>query len=1007
MTTSHRFIVSFVRSMLVLSVVVLYFSTDALSQHADSGPVYADLYQNEDFGKGIDPDDVIPGVIIIKFESEQMRMRSDGGSARAARSNAEEELRLFGLISMEQVMTQTSLEDISRNRMKRQDGIVRELPDDLARTFIANISSDIDPRLVASKLSRLDGVAYAEPRIMHQLLEIPNDSLYGNFGQAYFDYQRIPQAWSVTTSNSDIVIAIVDSGVDYTHPALAPKLWRNPEPGLARSLFPGIFSEVENDTIGWNFWESGPINNATQNGNPIGTAQNHGTHVAGIAAAATNNRIGISSTGYHSNFMAVRAGGTATDPRAIGFGYEGILYAAVNGADIINCSFGSSFESQFGRDVVNFATAIGSVVVAAAGNTRDESLFYPASFENALAVTSVQLNTGTISNFSTYNYGIDVAATGTSILSTVFNAGYSFNTGTSMAAPIVSGVAALIRHEHPSWSPERIMGQIRSSANPSIYNANPQYPDRLGGGLLDAGKALSDPLPSVRTVSSAFQNMSGQKLRLQEEGRIRLELTNVGQTMNSLMYSVEIVAGSGTIGTSGGSLGRGAIGYTIVVDIPIQLDSATDPRENPAYIIRFEDQALGYRDFVHVEYSDLFIDTHEENLVRMSFSSNGGIGYGVGGDTSTGVGFVPRILENGNVLNTPNILYESGLMVMYNVDENDYFVDNVREKDVAPLNFRPLTLFEVEQSDTGEVGRALFDTSFNEEAPPITIQMNTYALSAPGPEQSVLVYFTLRNEDPLRRAYNDVYVGTYTDWDIGDFSTNSIRFSEADSVMIAYSETQSFPYATVAHLGGISSALAIDNAYEGEVDSLNFGVYYSPNSSTNIGFAPQYKRWSMVAGTEMTSRENTDISMVTASGPFTIRHQEEIVVGFSYAFGLTEADLLNQVAKARAAQVMPVTSSFNHPRVPVVYPSEPALVGNYPNPFNPSTRVVVDVDEPTETEIVVYDMLGRKVTTLFQGNLENRRYEFVFDGSDLPSGIYLVVMNTDSYSKTLRMTLLK
>ncbi|MCC5925860.1 MAG: S8 family serine peptidase [Bacteroidetes bacterium] len=915
-----------------------------------------------------------------------------------------------------------------------RSGLGSSLPDDLTRTYFVTIDPGVDPVMVARKLSRIPGVAYAEPRVVHEIaLETgqelvflpqrmsapipsqsvnelataaipPNDPRFGDPGQNYFNYLRIPQAWEVTTSSSDIVIAIVDSGVDYTHPDLAPNLWRNPEPGRARELFPTIFATVENDTIGWNFWDSGPIFNPVQNADPRGTAQSHGTHVAGIAAAATNNGIGIAAAGYHSQFMAVRAGGTSEEPRSIGFGYEGILYAAVNGAHIINASFGSTFNSQFGRDVVDFVTSMGSLVVAAAGNTRQFDLFFPASYDNALAVASIELNTGQRSNFTTFNYGIDVSVTGRSILGTVFNESYTLNTGTSMAAPIVAGVAALLRHAHPDWSAQRLHGQLRSTANPVIYTANPDVPNQLGIGLLDAGRALTEPMPSVRLAAASFESAGGGRLLLNEEGFIRLTVANNGVGMNALTYTVETVSGDGIPGTTGGALGQVATGDTLSFDIPLLLPATIDPRENPAFLIHLEDAGTGYRDYLYVEYQNLFVDTHDANFVRMSFSSNGGIGYGVGGDERTGVGFVPIIQEEGSLIQLPNVLYESGLMIKYSVEGDTFFVDNVREKDVAPLNFRPLEPFLLGQDDTGtaQLGRALFDASFNETAPELSVTMHTFAMQQPGPDQGILVYFTLQNIDPLQRTYTDLFVGTYTDWDVGNFARNNVRFSASDSVLFAYNVDQQNLFVATAHLNNVASALAIDNAWTGPVDSLNFGVYYG--GGTDVGFAEEYKRWSMVAGTEMTSRDTTDISLVTASGPFTLAPLEKVTVGFAYLFGRDKDDLLSQVTLARGQHPFPTDVQ---PGQPEFIPERIALVGNFPNPFNPSTRILVDLDRPADVTLEVYDMLGRRVATLFEGELDRRQHEFVFDGSRLSSGIYLVVMQAAGERQTLKMTMIK
>jgi|GEM_PF-485513 len=1007
----------------------------------------------------------IPGQLILKLHSGNTALKSAGASGPAGSPGPATHAQLYATLqamggtellpvmspdALRELQTDTRLSRFPATSSDSRSGYTRALPDDLTRTYIVSINPSIDPLTAARKITEIPGVAYAEPRVIMETTDLPghvqapssmftkreysflepapsraypagfaptsnhtpgtldttpNDPRFGDTGQNYFSYQRIPQAWETSTSDTSIVIAIVDSGVDYLHPDLSANLWRNPQPGRAKELFPGIFAAVENDTIGWNFWDSGPIFNPVQNGDPRANFSSHGTHVAGIAAASTNNGIGIAASGYHSRYMAVKAGGTADEPRAIGFGFEGILYAAVNGADIINASFGTSFNSQFGRDVVDFATSLGSLVVAAAGNTRQFGLFYPASYTNAVAVASVELNTGTVSNFSTYNFGIDVGATGRSILGTIPDSSYALNTGTSMASPIVAGVAALIRHAHPGWSPQRIQGQLRSTANPSIYNANPSLTWMLGGGLLDAEKAISEPLPAVRLVDAAFENQDGQRLLLNEDGTIRIRLTNTGETATALNWQIETVTGGGDLSTPGGSIGAVAAGDTLSFDIPLRIPDDIDPRENPGFVIRLQDAATGYDDFLHVEYQNLYVDTHDANRVRMSFSSNGGIGYGVGGDATTGVGFVPLVEKNGTVFDLGNVLYESGLMVMYDTDDQTWLVDNVRETDSAPLQFKPLNPFELgDNSDgTAQVGRALFNSDFNPDAPKLEVSMQTYAMTDGGPDQGILVFFTLENQDALGRTFENLYVGTYTDWDIANFSQNSIRFSEPDSLLIAYDTNNGEePLVTVAHLNNVASALAIDNAWDDPADSLNFGVYFG---GSDPGFTREYKRWSMLAGTRMTARDSTDISMVTSSGPFTLEHLQNITVGFAYLFGMNEDELRQQAALARAQEVVLLS---NEPRIPVYVPDRVELVGNFPNPFNPATQILVDINQPMEADLAVYDMLGRRVTTLHRGMLDSPgRYAFTFDGSNLASGVYLVVMQTPTSRLTRKMLLLK
>lgn len=964
--------------------------------------------------------ETVPGQLIIKIESDEsiamLQKQQPGQSSapfnsRTILQEVERELQIFGLDRMDRVMNELSFQEIRMERMQpgRTTSGVSNLPlsDDLTRTWFVHYQSDVDPFYVASKIRQIPGVAYAEPRVLMELFVTPNDPLFGQNGQNYFEAQRFPQAWDLTTSSRDIIISIVDSGVDYNHPDLRDNLWRNPEPGRAAQMFPGIFSQVQNDTIGWNFWESGPSSNAVQNGNPIGTAQSHGTHVAGIAAAISDNGVGIASSGFNSTYMAVRVGGTEDQPSAIGFGYEGILYSAINGAHVINCSFGSDFRSSFGEDVVNFATQLGSVVVGAAGNSNNDVSFYPAAFDNVLSVASVVTGSGVKSSFSSFGYYVDVASTGTGILSTVFNGQYALNSGTSMASPVVAGLVALVRDRFPDWSPERIIGQIRGTANPTIYAVNPNHRDKLGGGLADAFRAVTASVPYIRLTHVRFIEPDGSKLGMNTQGFIEIDYTNFGATTQSLAYEITLVNDTAILGLNNGSITSVSTDASGSLRIPVTITDGVLTGAVPRFRIRFRDTSLGYDDFRYIQYENLFVDTHETGKLTVSATSNGAVGFNRTPDAISGVGFVPFREVNGQLLQLQNMLYESGIMIELNIDEQVHMITNVRETNYPDPIFRPLQLFEISETPNGQAGYARMVPDLKPNMPGLELEMQTFAFSDPQLNQSLLVYYTIHNVDPSRLAFNDVYVGLFADWDIANYSNNQITYRAIDSLMVVRDPGSSAPLASVAHLGGISSAFAINNAYTGEVDSLNFGIYFSPGNATFNGFTRQYKSWSMRAGLGKVQQFETDVSQVVASGPFTVRYQQKITVGFVFSFGNTEEELAAQVAAARQRNVIATTPNFNSPRVPVFIPDEIAISGNYPNPFNPSTTILIDMARPGRAVLEVYDVLGRRLDTIFDGMLNNRRYEITFNAANLSSGVYIVVLRTDQGIRTRKVTLMK
>jgi thermitase len=250
-------------------------------------------------------------------------------------------------------------------------------------------------------------VAYAEPDFVAQALGSPNDPFLTN--QWGLTKVGAPQAWDVTTGSASINIAILDTGVDPDHPDLASKI-------VSNINFSG--SDTVDDVFG------------------------HGTHVAGIAAASTNNGAGVAGLGYAANIMNVKvlADNGAGAHSAIA---AGIIWAADNGAQIINMSFGGGGSTQTLEDAVNYAWSKGVVVVAAAGNNGNSYMVYPAGYADCIAVAATDRDDARAS-WSNYGDWVDVAAPGTGIYSTIKGDSYGYKSGTSMASPHVAGLAALV-----------------------------------------------------------------------------------------------------------------------------------------------------------------------------------------------------------------------------------------------------------------------------------------------------------------------------------------------------------------------------------------------------------------------------------------------------------------------------------------------------------------------------------------------------------------------------------
>ncbi len=994
----------------------------------------------------------LPGKIIVKLEDESVYFRKleesgmnkghTGAGYNAGRDAGQHKnqgvgpnpesgpsailsahMETFGITSMEPVFRQGASQNITRFKRAGSDpGRLQELAAGLERTFFISYASGDDPLEMSREIRKLPGVIYAEPHYVHETTEefIPNDPFIGEEGHTYFAVQNFYQAWAVSQGSPDVVIAIVDSGVYYEHPDLINKLWRNPEPGRADQFFPW---EIRNDTIGWNFWESGDVfagEPPVQNANPVGNFSTHGTHVAGTAAADTDNGIGVAGTGFNSTFMPVKTGGTREYPRSIAYGYQGILYAAVNDADIINCSFGGTNFTEFGRNVVEFATASGSLVVAAAGNNGSDVLFYPAAFDDVLTVGSVNRSfTQLISNFSNYGYYVDVFATGENILSTVFDyfeaqnqwqPRYGRSTGTSMAAPVVSGLAALIKATNPDWSPQRIASQIRTNANPiDGSNPNERYDNRLGRGLIDAHAALVNMKPGLTITDYTFETSDGRKINLGQEGKLILEGINHGAPASASTLTLEVLQDG--IGINPTTRNTGTVNtnqeFTVTFDIDISDDYRLD--EIPLFRLDFAEAASDYSDFFMIEYERLMFDVIDINTITTSFSSDGTIGYLDALSAYGGVGFLPGDYQN--------VLFEGGLMISAVGDYDFLFtpanvlVDQVRETTDINRDFLPVDNFRFQPAPSVSDldGHAVFKSTEHRLANDLRVNMETYAYDQPGLDQAVIVVYELMNTG--LHTYRDLYLGLFNDWDIRDSGNNNTGFVTQDSLIYAYAPGGG-PYVTSAHLGAVGSAFAIDSpspmsliAAQTREDSLSFGIYYRPDQANLDGFTEEEKRLSLTAGTERTTISGTDVALVTSTGPFTVHPYASVRVGFAYAWGETVNELRQQVAAARELDFrISAPGEFYHTQE---LAERATIYQNFPNPFNSSTIIEFHLGEPGPAEVTVYDILGRRVATLFDG-VADARVQFVsFDAAELATGVYIAVLRAEGRSDTMKMTVVR
>jgi subtilisin family serine protease len=346
-----------------------------------------------------------------------------------------------------------------------------------------------------------------EPDYLLHLDATPNDpdlpSLWG------MTQIRTPGAWDLSTGSSSVVLASIDTGVDYTHPDLAANMWHNPGEVAGNGL--------DDDGNGYvdDVYGMASASDAVDPSDPM-DVQGHGTHTAGTMAGVGDNGTGVAGVAWHTSVMALRffnAKGLGATSDAIAC-IEYVIAMKERGVNVvaINASWGSSENSAFLRWAIEAAGDAGIIVVAAAGNGGADKVgddnevepYYPASYDCANIVSvGASDATDALTGFSNYGAAsVDLVAPGIDIWSTVptamVPAGYGFKKGTSMAAPHVTGTIALCAALYPGETAAERTGRVLGSADPVASLAG----KCVTGGRLDVLGALDTAAPVTTTVGA-------------------------------------------------------------------------------------------------------------------------------------------------------------------------------------------------------------------------------------------------------------------------------------------------------------------------------------------------------------------------------------------------------------------------------------------------------------------------------------------------------------------------
>jgi len=371
---------------------------------------------------------------------------------------------------------------------------------------------NVDIHELCRKLASMPEVATAEPNYIYHPHSVPNDPFAtssGLWGQGFQDQwglhlAEVFPAWDKETQTNEVIVAVVDSGLDFNHPEMEGRFWMNPNEVVGNGIDDDSNGYVD-DYRGWDF--------VAETNSPTDT-YGHGTCIAGIIGASANNVQGMAGISRHCKIMALKSGSSTCDVAAAA---EAILYAVDNGAQVINLSFGGNLRSSVLESAINYAHDHDVVVVASAGNDAATSVpIYPADYVNTISVgASSHLDLRT--DFSNHGYKVDFMApggsdggsgTGDTIVTlktssggigTTVNSSYSRVRGTSFAGPFCCGVVAMMKNQRPGLTNDEIRSILRSSCDDIDASG---WDEQTSYGRINANRALTYVSGLVTRITS-------------------------------------------------------------------------------------------------------------------------------------------------------------------------------------------------------------------------------------------------------------------------------------------------------------------------------------------------------------------------------------------------------------------------------------------------------------------------------------------------------------------------
>lgn len=855
-----------------------------------------------------------------------------------------------------------SFDAVSKKDAQRLQRILA-LERDLLRTYVVRYDTDEEPERVAHRLAQCGLVDVAEPVTVSRTTGEPNDPDVGR--QPMLRTIRAYDAWDVEPGDSTVTIGISDSGVFTEHEDLVASVYTNqreiPDNGIDDDN-----NGYVDDYRGYNFCTE---IDSTRPGDPRNYKDTHGTGVAGICAATVNNGIGIAGVTKGNRIVPLKT--MPEGSGAILFGYESILYCALNNIHVVNCSWGGFSFSCIDESIIAYAIARGTAVVAAAGNHGTAAAFYPAAYDGVLGV-GVTDESDRVVPMTARGPHVDIMAPGQYTWTTNKDGGYSGFCCTSGAAPIVSAAVAMVRSKHKDLDALQACAVVRESAV-SIDSINGELAQLLPGrlDLLRAVTSSVDSLVSLRLVNDTTVKPFRGGV---QDTTPRSAIWSIGDTVIVVAQFVADMASISSLRADVSEVGQRpsairALQRTILIPsfsrgdtsalfvVPVAIDRATDTTT----FLQFDVDAIAengitysMRFFVGVTPSTSWLTIRNDVVV-----------VGVGDRMRTGYADISRALGPGiRYRESCGLLYEGGFVA----SEGGRVVSAVRGDRTIDNHFRPQTVF-------GET--SLYRAITTDDDAPDSLRIGLTIDRQIIPPQRGQAIFTdhVAITNTSGRDLTDVAVGWFFDWDIGAAPSANMMDEHLSSGIRV-------PLAVVYSTTDTTAPVVVLRQESFFVGSKPF-IRSMSNLSTYDGFSIGEKD-SALRGRLPVVTEATDIAVVAgAEFPGTWRRGERREIVTYIIIDSTRSAALRI---AGAETPMPERTS-----------------DLFPVPTTNTVTMSVPQDDEKSYSWKIIDAVGREVTA--PGSIVHvaRRADVTIDTSTLAMGSYTLLVTSNSSSGNLQM----